>query len=145
MIQSYKLPILSEDAVYHLPVKSRKLKVVNQWSYHARLYHAAQFVAEHQNLTLIQFSSFGCGLDALTTEQVKDILERHQRIYTMIKLDEVSNLGAARIRLRSLMAALARKKPFPYREVADIERPHFTEECKKTHTVLAPQMAPIHF
>ena len=145
MIQSYKLPILSEDAVYHLPVKSRKLKVVNQWSYHARLYHAAQFVAEHQNLTLIQFSSFGCGLDALTTEQVKDILERHQRIYTMIKLDEVSNLGAARIRLRSLMAALARKKPFPYREVAEIERPHFTEECKKTHTVLAPQMAPIHF
>ena len=145
MIQSYKLPILSEDAVYHLPVKSRKLKVVNQWSYHARLYHAAQFVAEHPNLTLIQFSSFGCGLDALTTEQVKDILERHQRIYTMIKLDEVSNLGAARIRLRSLMAALARKKPFPYREVAEIERPHFTEECKKTHTVLAPQMAPIHF
>ncbi|BAL82451.1 hypothetical protein SELR_07430 [Selenomonas ruminantium subsp. lactilytica TAM6421] len=145
MIQSYKLPILSEDAVYHLPVKAQRLQVVNQWSYHARLYHAAQFVAEHPNLTLIQFSSFGCGLDALTTEQVKDILEKHQRIYTMIKLDEVSNLGAARIRLRSLMAALARKKPVAYRAVAEIERPHFTEECKKTHTVLAPQMAPIHF
>ena len=145
MIQSYKLPILSEDAVYHLPVKAQRLQVVNQWSYHARLYHAAQFVAEHPNLTLIQFSSFGCGLDALTTEQVKDILEKHQRIYTMIKLDEVSNLGAARIRLRSLMAALARKKPIAYQAVPDIERPHFTEECKKTHTVLAPQMAPIHF
>ncbi|MBQ1743212.1 MAG: 2-hydroxyglutaryl-CoA dehydratase, partial [Oscillospiraceae bacterium] len=79
MIQSYKLPILSEDAVYHLPVKSGKLKVVNQWSYHARLYHAAQFVAEHDNLTLIQFSSFGCGLDALTTGQCKDILEQHHR------------------------------------------------------------------
>ncbi len=145
MIQSYSLPILSEDAVYHIPAKSGKLEVVNQWSYHARLYHAAQFVAEHPNITLIQFSSFGCGLDALTTGQVKDILEAHNRIYTMIKLDEVSNLGAARIRLRSLMAALARRTPMPYQEVRPIERPHFTEDCKKTHTVLAPQMAPIHF
>lgn len=145
MIQSYHLPIISEDAVYHMPVKAAKLKIVNQWSYHARLYHAAQFVAEHPNFTLIQFSSFGCGLDALTTGQVKDILESHRRIYTMIKLDEVSNLGAARIRLRSLMAALARRKPVPYQEVKPIERPHFTEECKKTHTILAPQMAPIHF
>lgn len=145
MIQSYHLPIISEDAVYHVPVKAAKLKIVNQWSYHARLYHAAQFVAEHPNFTLIQFSSFGCGLDALTTGQVKDILEAHNRIYTMIKLDEVSNLGAARIRLRSLMAALARRKPVPYQEVKPIERPHFTAECKKTHTILAPQMAPIHF
>ena len=145
MIQSYHLPIISEDAVYHMPVKAAKLKIVNQWSYHARLYHAAQFVAEHPNFTLIQFSSFGCGLDALTTGQVKDILESHNRIYTMIKLDEVSNLGAARIRLRSLMAALARRKTVPYQEVKPIERPHFTAECKKTHTILAPQMAPIHF
>ena len=145
MIQSYHLPIISEDAVYHVPVKAAKLKIVNQWSYHARLYHAAQCVAEHPNFTLIQFSSFGCGLDALTTGQVKDILEAHNRIYTMIKLDEVSNLGAARIRLRSLMAALARRKPVPYQEVKPIERPHFTAECKKTHTILAPQMAPIHF
>ncbi|MFV0635209.1 acyl-CoA dehydratase activase-related protein [Mitsuokella sp. WILCCON 0060] len=145
MIQSYHLPIISEDAVYHMPVKAARLKIVNQWSYHARLYHAAQFVAEHPNFTLIQFSSFGCGLDALTTGQVRDILESHSRIYTMIKLDEVSNLGAARIRLRSLMAALARRKPVPYQEIKPIERPHFTAECKKTHTILAPQMAPIHF
>ena len=145
MIQSYRLPILSEDALYHLPVKAQKLSIVNQWSYHARLYHAAQYVAEHDNLTLIQLSSFGCGLDALTTGQTKDILEAHDRIYTMIKLDEVSNLGAARIRLRSLMAALARKKPVPYREVKPIERPRFTADCKATHTILAPQMAPIHF
>lgn len=145
MIQSYKLPILSEDAVYHLPVRPGKLAVVNQWSYHARLYHAAQFVAEHPNLTLIQFSSFGCGLDALTTGQVKEILEQHHRIYTMIKLDEVSNLGAARIRLRSLMAALARRKPVAYKDIQPIERPRFTEDCKATHTILAPQMAPIHF
>ena len=145
MIQSYNLPILSEDAVYHMPTHGGKLEVVNQWSYHARLYHAAQFVAEHDNLTLIQFSSFGCGLDALTTDQVKDLLEAHNRIYTMIKLDEVSNLGAARIRLRSLTAALARRKPAPYQDATSIERPRFTEECKKTHTILAPQMAPIHF
>ncbi|MBR6905532.1 MAG: 2-hydroxyacyl-CoA dehydratase, partial [Selenomonadaceae bacterium] len=145
MIQSYHLPILSEDAVYHLPVQEHGLHIVNQWSYHARLYHAAQFVSEHPNITLIQLSSFGCGLDAITTEQVKDILERHKRIYTMIKLDEVSNLGAARIRLRSLMAALARRQPVPYRKQPVISRPRFTAECKATHTILAPQMAPIHF
>ncbi|MDY3915191.1 MAG: acyl-CoA dehydratase activase-related protein [Selenomonadaceae bacterium] len=146
MIQSYKLPIISEDALYHLHVQDEnKLQVVNQWSYHARLYHAAQYVAEHPNLTLIQFSSFGCGLDALTTGQTRAILERHHRIYTMIKLDEVSNLGAARIRLRSLMAALARCEIRHYKSVPDVERPHFTPECKKVNTILAPQMAPIHF
>ncbi|WP_297569945.1 2-hydroxyacyl-CoA dehydratase [uncultured Anaerovibrio sp.] len=145
MIQSYDLPIISEDAVYHMPVKSEPLKIVNQWSYHARLYHAAHYVAEHDNVTLIQFSSFGCGLDALTTGQVKSILEDHDRIYTMIKLDDVSNLGAARIRLRSLMAALARRQPVEYTELEISERPRFTEECKEKHTILAPQMAPIHF
>ncbi len=145
MIQSYGLPILSEDAVYHMEVRPHRLQLVNQWSYHARLYHAAQFVAEHPNLTLIQLSSFGCGLDALTTGQVKDLLEDHDRIYTMIKLDEVSNLGAARIRLRSLMAALARRRLHPYKDAEVVERPRFTEECKRTHTILIPQMAPIHF
>ena len=145
MIQSYNLPIISEDAIYHLPVKSPKLSVVNQWSYHSRLYHAAQFACENPNLTLIQLSSFGCGLDALTTDQVKEILENHKRIYTMIKLDEVSNLGAARIRLRSLLAALNRRSKVAYHEPEVIERPRFTQDCKKTHTILAPQMAPIHF
>ena len=145
MIASYGLAILSEDAVYHLPVKSAGLNIVNQWSYHARLYHAAHFVAEHENLTLIQLSSFGCGLDAVTTGQVKSILESHGRIYTMIKLDEVSNLGAARIRLRSLIAALARCRRAPFQRVDTKERPRFTEECRRTHTILAPQLAPIHF
>ena len=145
MIQSYGLPVFSEDAVYHMPVRKHKLKIVNQWSYHARLYHAAQFAAEHPNITLIQLSSFGCGLDALTTGQVKEIIEAHDGIYTMIKLDEVSNLGAARIRMRSLLAALARRKPIPYKDALYVERPRFTEECRNTHTILAPQMAPIHF
>ena len=145
MIQSYGLAVLSEDAVYHLPVPEEKLKIVNQWSYHARLYHAASYAAAHDNITLIQLSSFGCGLDAITTGQVKMILEEHQRIYTMIKLDEVSNLGAARIRLRSLIAALARRKPLAYEAVTVPDRPRFTEECRRTHTILVPQMAPIHF
>ena len=146
MIQSYKLPILSEDAVYHLPVKAKGgLNVVNQWSYHARLYHAAQFVVEHPNITMIQLSSFGCGLDAITTTQVKDILEAHDHIYTMIKLDEVSNLGAARIRLRSLIAALARRETPTYKDLPVVNRPRFTAAAKATHTILAPQMAPIHF
>ncbi|WP_294175427.1 2-hydroxyacyl-CoA dehydratase [uncultured Selenomonas sp.] len=145
MIASYGLAILSEDAVYHLPVKGAGLNIVNQWSYHARLYHAAHFVAEHENLTLIQLSSFGCGLDAVTTGQVKSILESHHHIYTMIKLDEVSNLGAARIRLRSLIAALARRRKTPFQPAAAEERPRFTEECRRTHTILAPQLAPIHF
>ena len=145
MIQSYGLPILSEDSIYHVSVDAPKISVVNQWSYHARLYHAAQFAAEHPNVTLIQLSSFGCGLDALTIEQVKEILETHGRIYTMIKLDEVSNLGAARIRLRSLLAALKRKSPVAYSPKKFPDRPHFTADCKSRHTILAPQMAPIHF
>ena len=145
MIQSYGLPILSEDMVYHVAVDAPKISVVNQWSYHARLYHAAQFAAQNPNVTLIQLSSFGCGLDALTIEQVKEILEAHGKIYTMIKLDEVSNLGAARIRLRSLLAALKKKSPVVYSPKKFPDRPRFTPECKKTHTILAPQMAPIHF
>ena len=130
MIQSYGLPIISEDMIYHLPTKEKNISVVNQWSYHARLYHAAHFAAEN-NLTLIQLSSFGCGLDALTTEQVKEILENHGKIYTMIKLDEVSNLGAAKIRLRSLLAALKRKKFVNIEEkTSDFEKCTSTIEYK---------------
>ncbi|MBQ6976403.1 MAG: 2-hydroxyacyl-CoA dehydratase, partial [Selenomonadaceae bacterium] len=145
MIQSYRLPIISEDAIDHLPTQEKNISVVNQWSYHARLYHAAHFTAENSNVTLIQLSSFGCGLDALTTDQVKEILESHGKIYTMIKLDEVSNLGAARIRLRSLLAALKKKIPVPFTPLEVKPRPKFTSDCQKTHTILAPQMAPIHF
>lgn len=145
MIQSYGLPILSEDAIYYTQIDAPQLSVVNQWSYHARLYHAAQFAAQNPNVTLIQLSSFGCGLDALTIEQVKEILESHGKIYTMIKLDEVSNLGAARIRLRSLLAALKKRTPVAYSPRTFPERPHFTPDCKARHTILAPQMAPIHF
>lgn len=145
MIESYGLAVISEDSVYHEKIKANKVGLINQWSYHARLYHAAEFAVENKDVTLIQLSSFGCGLDAITTDQVKEILEEHQRIYTLIKLDEVSNLGAARIRLRSLLAALARKSVPVFTPIPFTDRPHFTKECVRKHTILAPQMAPIHF
>lgn len=145
MIQSYNLAIVSEDSIYHMDAPEEKLYIVNQWSYHARLYHAASFAAMHPEMTFIQLSSFGCGLDAITTNQVKSILEGHNRLYTLIKLDEVSNLGAAKIRLRSLLAVLAHRKPLPYGKLPAHSRPYFKKEFKKTHTILAPQMSPVHF
>ncbi|MGN1281030.1 MAG: acyl-CoA dehydratase activase-related protein [Succinivibrio sp.] len=145
MIESYGLPVISEDSVYHQKVRGKKVGLINQWSYHARLYHAAQYVVENKDTTLIQLSSFGCGLDAITTDQVKEILEENHRIYTLIKLDEVSNLGSARIRLRSLLATLARKQIPSFSPIPFTDRPRFTKECVKKHTILAPQMAPIHF
>ena len=145
MIQSYNLAIVSEDSVYHMDAPEEKLDIVNQWSYHSRLYHAASFAASQPDITLMQLSSFGCGLDAITINQVKDIIEGHHRLYTMIKLDEVSNLGAARIRLRSLLAVLARRTVPEYEALEIPERAYFEPDCKKTHTILAPQMAPIHF
>ena len=145
MIQSYNIAILSEDALYHLDCPVDNLDIVNQWSYHARLYHAASYVARHKNMTLIQLSSFGCGLDAITTGQVREILEQHGDIYTIIKLDEVSNLGAARIRIRSLMAAWK----YGFTQIDELEPPkqraYFSKDCQKTHTILAPQMSPRHF
>ncbi|MGN0908696.1 MAG: 2-hydroxyglutaryl-CoA dehydratase, partial [Succinivibrio sp.] len=97
------------------------------------------------DVTLIQLSSFGCGLDAITTDQVRSILEDHGRVYTMLKLDEVSNLGSARIRLRSLLAALRERRIPQFEPIKFEQRPRFTEECRRKHTILAPQMAPIHF
>jgi predicted nucleotide-binding protein (sugar kinase/HSP70/actin superfamily) len=103
MIQSYDLPILSEDAVYHLPIPENSLQIVNQWSYHARLYHAAAFAAAHSQYYFDPAQQFRLRPGRHYHGQVKSILERHNRIYTLIKLDEVSNVGAARIRLRSLL------------------------------------------
>jgi predicted CoA-substrate-specific enzyme activase len=145
MISSYGLPIISEDCVRDMAIQQEHSGLVNQWSYHARLYHAAEFAAESQDVTLIQLSSFGCGLDAITTDQVRSILEDHGRVYTMLKLDEVSNLGSARIRLRSLLAALKERQVPKFEPIKFEQRPIFTEECRRKHTILAPQMAPIHF
>jgi len=148
MIKSYGFAVLSEDAIHHLAEIERPLRVVDQWVYHTRMYAAATYVAKQKNLELIQLNSFGCGLDAVTTDQVQEILERFDKIYTVIKIDEISNLGAVRIRVRSLIAAIEErdKRNFEPRELYELpKRAIFTKRMKKTHTILAPQMSPIHF
>ena len=105
LINSLGLVVVSEDCVSYLEEK-RKVNVLNQWTYHSRLYAAARYVTRHKNMQLVQLVSFGCGLDAITTDEVRDILEGAHKLYTQIKIDEISNLGAARIRLRSLIAAI---------------------------------------
>jgi predicted CoA-substrate-specific enzyme activase len=145
---SLGMAVLTEDSVAHLGKIERPLRVVDQWVYHTRLYAAASFVAQHDELALVQLNSFGCGLDAVTTDQVQEILERHGRIYTVIKIDEQSNLGAMRIRLRSLKAALeAREKSGVPGEAGTARppRPLFTKKMRQDYTILAPQMSPIHF
>ncbi|HUW41805.1 MAG TPA: acyl-CoA dehydratase activase-related protein [Rectinemataceae bacterium] len=142
------MAILSEDSIAHLGLVERKLRVVDQWAYHSRLYAAATFVSRRDDLDLVQLVSFGCGLDAVTADQVEEILGRTGKIYTGIKIDEHANLGAARIRLRSLLAAVEERRAAAVkaREPAPLKaRPLFTEEMRRDYTILAPQMSPIHF
>ena len=110
LLAGFGFAVLTEDSVAHKIAPERPIRVVDQWMYHARLYRAARFVAMRNDLDLVQLNSFGCGLDALTTDEVQEILEASGKIYTVLKIDEVSNLGAARIRIRSLMAALSEKR-----------------------------------
>ncbi len=148
IITSFGMAVLTEDAVAHLGEVERPLRVVDQWMYHSRLYAAASFVAGQENLELIQLNSFGCGLDAVTTDQVEEILNGFGKIYTVLKIDEGSNLGAARIRIRSLKAALEEREKNgfkPQKKLQTEERKAFTREMKNTHTILCPQMSPIHF
>ncbi len=148
LVTSFDMPVLTEDSVAHLGKVERPLGVVDQWTYHSRLYGAASFVAEHPNLELIQLNSFGCGLDAVTTDEVQEILEESGKIYTTLKIDEGNNLGAARIRIRSLRAALKEREgsKFNFEKVdRRSERVIFTKEMKENHTILVPQMSPIHF
>jgi predicted CoA-substrate-specific enzyme activase len=106
LLTSFGLAVLTEDSIAHLGTLERPIRVVDQWMYHTRLYAAAKVATERTDLDLIQLNSFGCGLDALTTDEVQEILEDSGKVYTVLKIDEVSNLGAARIRVRSLLAAL---------------------------------------
>jgi len=148
MINSFGIAVLTEDSVSHLAKVDRPTLVVDQWMYHSRLYAAASFVRTQPNLELVQLNSFGCGLDAITTDQVHDILASAGKIYTVLKIDEVSNLGAARIRIRSLLAAVKERERMGYKsEVASsaYHRVIFTEDMKDSYTILAPQMSPIHF
>ncbi len=148
LITSYDIAVLTEDSVSHLGAPERPLIVSDQWMYHSRLYAAASYVRTVENLDLIQLNSFGCGLDAVTTDQVNDILSGSDKIYTCLKIDEVNNLGAARIRIRSLLSALrVREKLGRKRTIrsAAIEKKPFTEEMRGSYTILCPQMSPIHF
>ena len=148
LINSYNIAVLTEDSVSHLNPAEHPLNVMDQWMYHSRLYAAANYVKTVDNLDLIQLNSFGCGLDAVTTDQVSDILTNSGKIYTTLKIDEVNNLGAARIRVRSLLAAIrVREQRQTEREIkpASIEKVPFTKEMRDTYTILCPQMSPIHF
>ena len=138
--------VLTEDSVSHLSDVGN-LRVVNQWVYHSRLYAAARVVAKSKNLELVQLNSFGCGLDAVTTDQVEEIMEQYGKIYTVLKIDEGSNLGAIRIRLRSLKAAVNERDKSNFQPVKRFEEPEkivFTKEMRKKHTLLLPMLSPIH-
>lgn len=148
LITGFNMAVLTEDSVSDFGKVKRPLTFVDQWMYHSRLYAAASFVSEHKNLELVQLNSFGCGLDAITTEQTEEILSEAGKIYTVLKIDEGNNLGAARIRIRSLKAALdEREKNGALGEGKKIasKRVIFSKDMRAKHTILAPQMSPIHF
>ncbi|HBI03466.1 MAG TPA: 2-hydroxyglutaryl-CoA dehydratase, partial [Paenibacillaceae bacterium] len=148
MINSLGMVVLTEDSVAHLGHIERPLRVVNQWVYHSRLYAAASFVSQQKDIELVQLNSFGCGLDAVTTDQVEEILNGNSKMYTTLKIDEGNNLGAARIRLRSLQATMLEREinGFQLKKVDNpYKRIQFTKEMKKNHTILVPEMSPIHF
>ena len=146
LITSYGAAVLTEDSVAHLMPDAGLLRVVDQWTYHARQYRAAAYAASTDNLAVLQIVSFGCGLDAITSDQLHEIVADKGRLYAQIKVDEGDNLGPARIRIRSLLAALhesCSRKPAhtpSYRGTAV-----FTQSMRETHTILIPQLSPLHF
>lgn len=146
LINSLGLAVLTEDGVAPLGQLPKELRVVDQWSYHSRLYRAAQYVVSQPNLELVELNSFGCGLDAIVADQVQEILAQGHKIHTLLKIDEGSNLGAIRIRLRSLLFVMNHRQketaptvPYSYHKAI------FTKEDAKTNVILAPSMTPIHF
>ncbi len=149
LIASYGFTVFTEDSLPTDLSPERPLRVLDQWVYHSRLYTAAEYVRSRDDLELIQLNSFGCGLDAVTTDQVNEILEGSNKLYTVLKIDEVNNLGAVRIRIRSLLAAMrlrkernikAEPKPTLY------PRAEYTKKMRdEGYTILGPQMLPIHF
>ncbi len=149
LIASYGFDVFTEDSLPIDFAPTRPLRVVDQWTYHSRLYNAAEFVSRCDDLELVQLNSFGCGLDAVTTDQVAEILEKNHKLYTLLKIDEVNNLGAVRIRIRSLIAAINMRRKNnirPLTRSVNYERSQYTEKMKaEGYTILAPQMSPIHF
>ena len=153
LITSLGLCVLSEDSVCPETGVSQKLRVVDQWTFHARLYATAEFVGKHDFLEMLQLNSFGCGVDAVTTDQVEEILKSYDNMYTLIKIDEINNLGAIRIRIRSLLASMNKRIAAAEDQIKDkkeigdygLKTTTFTKEMKDEYTILMPQMAPIHF
>ena len=149
LIASYGLDVLTEDSLPIDFTPERPLRANDQWVYHSRLYTAAEFVCRCDGLELIQLNSFGCGLDAVTTDQVSEILEGSNKLYTVLKIDEVNNLGAVRIRIRSLLAAMSIRREkgiYAHPQSAAYHRAAFTKKMRdEKWTLLAPQMSPIHF
>jgi predicted nucleotide-binding protein (sugar kinase/HSP70/actin superfamily) len=159
LITSLGLCVLSEDSIAWKGELKRPIRVVDQWTFHSRLYAAADFVGKTDSLELIQLNSFGCGVDAVTTDQVEEILKSYDNMYTLIKIDEVNNLGAIRIRIRSLLASMnkrinmkkeleAPKEESNLKRIDgeyDITKIPFTKQMRKEYTILIPQMIPIHF
>ncbi|MEA4922659.1 MAG: acyl-CoA dehydratase activase-related protein [Eubacteriaceae bacterium] len=148
LISSFDMVVLSEDSVAHMAELPRPIRVLDQWVYHSRMYKAANFTGSTDDVELIQLNSFGCGLDAVTTDQIEEIARNHNKLYTVLKIDEGSNLGAAKIRIRSLKAAMEEREKNGIKHVDDkdpYERVNFTKEMKKDYTILVPQMSPMHF
>ena len=149
LIASYDLAVLTEDSLPIDFAPQRPIRVVDQWVYHSRLYSAAEFVLKRDDLELIQLNSFGCGLDAVTTDQLSEILEGSGKLYTVLKIDEVNNLGAARIRIRSLLAAMNMRREHNILTTSTAvayKRQEFTKDMfERGYTILCPQMSPIHF
>lgn len=148
IISSQDMVVLSEDSIAHKVDLTRPLRVLDQWVYHSRLYKAATFVGRTKDVELIQLNSFGCGLDAVTTDQVEEICNKNNKLYTLLKIDEGSNLGAAKIRIRSLKAAMderTKKHIVSSPRSQRFDRVPFREDMAKTHTIIVPQMSPIHF
>ncbi|ERI89612.1 putative CoA-substrate-specific enzyme activase [Clostridiales bacterium oral taxon 876 str. F0540] len=148
LITEFGMAVLTEDSIDHLGEVERPLRVVDQWVYHSRLYAAASFAAKQENIEVVQLNSFGCGLDAVTTDQVQEILNKYNKIYTVLKIDEGNNLGAARIRMRSLRAAMEERERNGFkieRSSSTDSKIMFTEKMREHYTILAPQMSPIHF
>ncbi|MGM9988470.1 MAG: acyl-CoA dehydratase activase-related protein [Bacillaceae bacterium] len=148
LITGFGMAVLTEDSIAHLAEVERDIRVVNQWTYHARLYRAARVVAKRDELELVQLTSFGCGLDAVTSDMVQEILESNHKMYSLIKIDEINNLGAARIRIRSLQAAMKERQAKGVKQTQvtkTYKNKSFTKEMKQDYTILIPQMSPIHF
>ena len=120
LLTSLGVAVLSEDSVFQKG-KQVRVNVLNQWTYHARLYRAAEYVSEHADMDLVQLVSFGCGIDAITTDEVRAILESRGKLYTQIKIDEINNLGVVKIRLRSMLAAVEEQKRRAYEQERNAE------------------------